>query len=176
MSLQLKITTYKLLPRIATAWNLLLSADRRSADISPPAASQSCSGRVFWGEKVFVHGKIGQEIWRWYWPFYRRTSRENRIERANDRYRSNLAMKISAMLGRRQFAAKVSRSGALEKLEKLSIHDHRHAPSLVWPGRLIEGWFILRQVLNVWGILHQAGMLRGTQAMMPVQRPRQEKD
>ncbi|KAG2140455.1 hypothetical protein BD769DRAFT_1384182 [Suillus cothurnatus] len=134
MSLQLKITTYKLLPCIATAWNLLLSADHRSADISPPAASQSCSGRVFWGE-----------------------NRENRIERANDRYRSNLAMKISAMLGRRQFAAKV-RSGVLEKLEKLSIHDHRHAPSLVWPGRLIEGWFILRQ------------------AMMPVQRPRQEKD
>ncbi|KAG2081768.1 hypothetical protein BD769DRAFT_1398735 [Suillus cothurnatus] len=77
-------------------------------------------------------------------------------ERANDQYRSNLAMKISAMLGRRQFAAKV-RSGALEKLEKLSIHDHRHAPSLVWPGRLIEGWFILRQALNVWGILHRAG-------------------
>ncbi|KAG2087064.1 hypothetical protein BD769DRAFT_1396698 [Suillus cothurnatus] len=105
---------------------------------------------------VFVHGKIGQEIWRWYWPFYRRASRENRIERANDQYRSNLAMKISAMLGRRQFAAKV-RSGAPEKLEKLSIHDHRHAPSLVWPGRLIEGWFILRQALNVWGILHRAG-------------------
>ncbi|KAG2126498.1 hypothetical protein BD769DRAFT_1388181 [Suillus cothurnatus] len=79
-----------------------------------------------------------------------------KTERANDQYRSNLAMKISAMLGRRQFAAKV-RSGALEKLEKLSIHDHRHAPSLVWPGRLIEGWFILRQALNVWGILHRAG-------------------
>ncbi|KAG2110477.1 hypothetical protein BD769DRAFT_1392281 [Suillus cothurnatus] len=134
--------------------------------IPPPAASQSCSGRVFWGEKtrgpwVFVHGKIGQEIWRWYWPFYTdervpNTACHESTERANDQYRSNLAMKISAMLGRRQFAAKV-RSGALEKLEKLSIHDHRHAPSLVWPGRLIEGWFILRQALNVWGILHRAG-------------------
>ncbi|KAG2133418.1 hypothetical protein BD769DRAFT_1386123 [Suillus cothurnatus] len=60
---------------------------------------------------------------------------------------------------RHQFTAKVSqaRLGALKKLEKLLIHDHRYAPSLVWPGRLIEGWFILCQVLNVWAILHQAG-------------------
>lgn len=120
--------------------NTLFSVCKKlGMNVSPPAASQSCSGASsvvndMRSLKLSVHNKIGKdlEMVLAILPtsstdiyhaiksfgdviagFPTQCVRENKIERANDQYCANLGMKINAKLGG---VNSLPKSGALEKL------------------------------------------------------------
>ncbi|KAG1819562.1 ribonuclease H-like domain-containing protein [Suillus subaureus] len=170
---------------------LLNSCKKLGMDLSPPSASQSCSGASsvvndMRSLKHSVHNKIGKdlEMVLAILPtsstdiyhaiksfgdviagFPTQCVRENKIERANDQYCANLGMKINAKLGG---VNSLPRSGALEKL--------MNAPFMVIGadvGHPAPGMVNQPSVASlVYSFDRYAARY---EAMMSVQHPRQEK-
>ncbi|KAG2133863.1 ribonuclease H-like domain-containing protein [Suillus cothurnatus] len=170
--------------------NTLLNVCKR-LDISPPAASQSCSGASsvvndMRSLRLSVQSKIGRDLEmvlailptsavdiysaiKTFGDVHTgcptQCVRENKIERANDQYCSNLAMKINAKLGG---VNSLPRSGALEKLQSSPFMiigaDVGHpAPGMVNQPSVAS---------LVYSFDRYAARY---EAMMSVQHPRQEK-